>query len=37
MLFRVGGPQERRDFFARLPARRKVDAVVVLAFAVDEA
>jgi len=37
VLFRVGGPEERRDFFARLPARRKVDAVVVLAFAVDEA
>ncbi|MDF2976216.1 MAG: LacI family transcriptional regulator [Actinomycetospora sp.] len=37
VLFRVGGPEDRRDFFARLPARRKVDAVVVLAFAVDEA
>jgi len=37
VLFRVGGPEERAAFFARLPARRKVDAVVVLAFAVDEA
>ncbi|MHC1558162.1 LacI family DNA-binding transcriptional regulator [Actinomycetospora sp. C-140] len=37
VLFRVGGPEERTAFFARLPARRKVDAVVVLAFAVDEA
>ncbi|MDD7935923.1 LacI family DNA-binding transcriptional regulator [Actinomycetospora straminea] len=36
VLFRVGGPEERAAFFARLPARRKVDAVVVLAFAVDE-
>jgi LacI family transcriptional regulator, repressor for deo operon, udp, cdd, tsx, nupC, and nupG len=30
VLFRVGGPEERAAFFARLPARRKVDAVVVL-------
>jgi LacI family transcriptional regulator, repressor for deo operon, udp, cdd, tsx, nupC, and nupG len=37
MLFRVGGPEERADFFRRLPARRKVDAVVVLAVAVDAA
>jgi LacI family transcriptional regulator, repressor for deo operon, udp, cdd, tsx, nupC, and nupG len=37
VLFRVGGPEERAAFFARLPARRKVDAVVVLAFGVDEA
>lgn len=37
LLFRVGEPEERRAFFAKLPARRKVDAVVVLAFAVDEA
>jgi len=37
VLFRVGGPEERRAFFARLPARRGVDAVVVLAFTVDEA
>ncbi|MFC5136926.1 LacI family DNA-binding transcriptional regulator [Actinomycetospora rhizophila] len=37
VLFRVGGPEERAAFFDRLPARRKVDAVVVLAFAVDEA
>ncbi|MDD7968459.1 LacI family DNA-binding transcriptional regulator [Actinomycetospora lemnae] len=36
VIFRVGGPEERAAFFARLPARRKVDAVVVLAFAVDE-
>jgi LacI family repressor for deo operon, udp, cdd, tsx, nupC, and nupG len=37
VLFRVGDPEERHAFFARLPARRGVDAVVVLAFAVDEA
>ncbi|MDD7939390.1 LacI family DNA-binding transcriptional regulator [Actinomycetospora lutea] len=37
VLFRVGGPEERAAFFDRLPARRKVDAVVVLAFTVDEA
>lgn len=36
LLFRVGGPDERSAFFAKLPARRKVDAVVVLAFGVDE-
>lgn len=34
MLFRVGDPAQRREFFARLPARRKVDAVVVLGFGV---
>ncbi|GAA4937503.1 LacI family transcriptional regulator [Actinomycetospora succinea] len=37
VLFRVGGPEERAAFFDRLPARRKVDAVVVLAVAVDDA
>ena len=37
LLFRVGGPAERAAFFAKLPARRKVDAVVVAAFPVGEA
>ena len=32
----VGDAEDRRDFFDRLPARRKVDAVVVLAFPVAE-
>ena len=37
LLYHVGGPQDRRDFFQRLPARRKVDAVVVVGFPVEEA
>lgn len=37
LLYHVGDRDDRRDFFDRLPARRKVDAVVVLAFPVDEA
>ncbi len=36
LLYHVGDLHDRRDFFERLPARRKVDAVVVLAFPVDE-
>jgi LacI family transcriptional regulator, repressor for deo operon, udp, cdd, tsx, nupC, and nupG len=35
LLYHVGGHQERRDFFERLPARRKVDAVVVVGFDVE--
>jgi DNA-binding LacI/PurR family transcriptional regulator len=37
LLYHVGGPQDRANFFTRLPARRKVDAVVVVAFPVDAA
>lgn len=36
LLYPVGDVQERHAFFDRLPARRKVDAVVVVAFQVDE-
>lgn len=36
LLYQVGGPEDRHDFFTRLPARRKVDAVVVVAFPVDQ-
>lgn len=36
LLYHVGDRKDRRGFFDRLPARRKVDAVVVLAFPVDE-
>jgi LacI family transcriptional regulator, repressor for deo operon, udp, cdd, tsx, nupC, and nupG len=32
LLYHVGDAGDRRDFFQRLPARRKVDAVVVLAM-----
>lgn len=35
LLFRVGDAAERRAFFAKLPARRKVDAVAVLGFPLD--
>ena len=37
LLYTVGDAADRRAFFERLPARRKVDAVVVLAFPVSEA
>jgi LacI family transcriptional regulator, repressor for deo operon, udp, cdd, tsx, nupC, and nupG len=37
LLYHVGDAADRRAFFERLPARRKVDAVVVLAFPVSEA
>jgi DNA-binding LacI/PurR family transcriptional regulator len=36
LLYHVDGPEDRRDFFERLPARRKVDAVIAIAFPVDE-
>lgn len=36
LLYHVGGVEDRTDFFERLPARRKVDAVVVLAMPLDE-
>ena len=37
LLYTVGDAADRHAFFERLPARRKVDAVVVLAFPVSEA
>lgn len=36
LLYHVGDLRDRHDFFERLPARRKVDAVVVVAFQVEE-
>jgi LacI family transcriptional regulator, repressor for deo operon, udp, cdd, tsx, nupC, and nupG len=36
LLYHVGDAEDRRHFFDRLPARRKVDAVVALAFPVTE-
>jgi LacI family transcriptional regulator, repressor for deo operon, udp, cdd, tsx, nupC, and nupG len=36
LLYHVGDLGDRRDFFDRLPARRKVDAVIVVAFPVEE-
>lgn len=36
LLYCVGDAADRRAFFDRLPARRKVDAMAVLGFAVDE-
>jgi DNA-binding LacI/PurR family transcriptional regulator len=36
LLYHVGDVDDRRVFFERLPARRKADAVVVLAMPVDE-
>jgi DNA-binding LacI/PurR family transcriptional regulator len=36
LLYHVGGQADRHDFFERLPARRKVDAVVVLGFPVEQ-
>ena len=36
LLYHVGDAEDRRRFFQLLPARRKVDAVVVVAFPVDE-
>lgn len=36
LLYHVANQEERHDFFTRLPARRKVDAVVVVGFQVDE-
>ena len=37
LLYGVGDLSDRRDFFEKLPARRQVDAVVVVAFQLDEA
>jgi LacI family transcriptional regulator, repressor for deo operon, udp, cdd, tsx, nupC, and nupG len=37
LLYHVDDAEDRRDFFERLPARRKVDALVVVGFPVDEA
>jgi DNA-binding LacI/PurR family transcriptional regulator len=37
LLYTVGSAADAHAFFERLPARRKVDAVVVLAFPVSEA
>jgi DNA-binding LacI/PurR family transcriptional regulator len=36
LLYHVGDLNDRRDFFDELPARRMVDAVVVVAFPVEE-
>lgn len=36
LLYRIGDPAERHAFFDKLPARRKVDAVVMLGSAVDD-
>lgn len=37
LLYHVGDQADRRNFFEQLPARKKVDAVVVVAFGVEEA
>ncbi|MGS0685626.1 LacI family DNA-binding transcriptional regulator [Nakamurella sp. GG22] len=37
LLYAVGDFDDRRDFFERLPARRQVDAVIVVAFQLTEA
>jgi len=36
LLYHVGDLDDRRKFFEELPARRKVDAVIVVAFPVEE-
>jgi LacI family transcriptional regulator, repressor for deo operon, udp, cdd, tsx, nupC, and nupG len=36
LLYQVGDRRDRQEFFQRLPARRKVDAVVVVGFPVEE-
>lgn len=36
LLYHVDDPEDRREFFSRLPARRKVDAVIAIAFPVDD-
>jgi LacI family repressor for deo operon, udp, cdd, tsx, nupC, and nupG len=36
LIYQVNDQRERDEFFERLPARRKVDAVVVVGFQVDE-
>lgn len=37
LLYFVGSLDDRRGFFEKLPARRKVDAVIVVGFPVEEA
>ncbi len=37
LLYTVGDLDDRRNFFDKLPARRQVDAVMVVAFQLDEA
>jgi LacI family repressor for deo operon, udp, cdd, tsx, nupC, and nupG len=37
LLYHVGDRRDRQEFFQRLPARRKVDALVVVGFPVEEA
>ena len=37
LLYHVGNLEDRTSFFERLPARRKVDAVIVVGFPVEEA
>lgn len=36
LLYHVGGSEDRRNFFTNLPARRKVDAAIVVAFPVGD-
>src|SRR3954469_7746201 len=36
LLYHVGDRNERQEFFQRLPARRKVDAVIVVGFPVED-
>ncbi|MFC3806949.1 LacI family DNA-binding transcriptional regulator [Terrabacter sp. MAHUQ-38] len=36
LLYHVGDVRDRHEFFERLPARRKVDAVVVVGFQVED-
>ncbi|MBT2597208.1 LacI family DNA-binding transcriptional regulator [Arthrobacter sp. ISL-72] len=36
LLYQVGDQQDRHDFFEQLPARRKVDAVVVVGFQLED-
>jgi len=36
LIYHVDGAADRRDFFERLPARRKADAVIVIALPVPE-
>jgi LacI family repressor for deo operon, udp, cdd, tsx, nupC, and nupG len=37
LLYHVGDRRDRQEFFQRLPARRKVDALVVVGFPIEEA
>lgn len=36
LLYVIGDPDDRREFFSRLPARRKVDAVLVIGIPVTQ-